>query len=188
MTTRLITPPAALAVDLTEATAQLRIDGTDMDAMVTAWIEGISAHAEHYMQRSIITQTWRVTLDKFPDAIKLYNPPLVSVSYVKYYDVDGVLQTLDPADYVVDSVSEPGYIVPAPDVTWPDTECGRINAVIAEFVCGYGATHADVPKGIKLYIMAKLVEQYDPNTRPEKDTVQSSFIDCLLDRYKVWGM
>lgn len=186
MTTRLITAPAALAVTLAEAKSNLRIDGTDMDALVTAWIEGVTSHAEHLMGGSIINQTWRTTLDTFPDAIKLYNPPIVSVSYVKYYDLDNVLQTLDPADYTVDIVSEPGYIVPAPDTTWPYTY-DKINAVEVQYVAGYGASDTYTPKNIKLYILAKLVEQFDPNTRPEKDTIQSSFIDRLLDRHTVWS-
>jgi uncharacterized phiE125 gp8 family phage protein len=186
MTTRLITPPAALALDLDLAKDQLGITGSALDAMATAWVEGVTSFAEHYMQRAIITQTYRVTLDKFPDAIKLYKPPVVSVTNVKYYDADGVLRTLDPADYVVDSVSEPGYIVPAPNVTWPDTECGRINAVTADFVCGYGDTAANVPAGIKLYLLAKLEEQFGPESKP--DQIKNSFIDCLLDKYKIWGM
>lgn len=68
---------------------------------------------------------------------------------------------------------------------WPTT-CDRINAVNVDVVAGYGETEASIPKGIKLYILARLVEQYDPAIRVEKDTVQSSFLDGLLDRYKVY--
>jgi uncharacterized phiE125 gp8 family phage protein len=186
MTTTLITPPAELAVPLADAKEQLRIVGTDDDALVTAWLEGIIQHAEHYMGRSIINQTWRVTLDEFPDAIKLYNPPIVSVSYLKYYDVDGVLQSLDPQDYVLDAVSEPGYIVPAPDAQWPKTECGRVNAVIAQFVAGYGVDATATPAAIRLYILAKLREQFDAGGKP--DAITTSFIDRLLDRFKIWSI
>lgn len=185
MTTQLITPPAALAVSLDDAKANLRVDGADMDDLITAWLEGITAHAEHYMGRSIINQTWRLTLDAFPDALKLYNPPIVSVSSVKYYDEDNTLQTLDPADYALDNASEPGYIVPAPDVDWPDTY-DKINAVIVEYVAGYGATAASTPKDIKLYILAKLSEVFDPNARPNE--VTSSFTCRLLDRRKIWSI
>jgi uncharacterized phiE125 gp8 family phage protein len=139
------------------------------------------------MGRSIINQTWRLTLDAFPDALKLYNPPIVSVSSVKYYDEDNVLQTLDPQDYTVDNVSEPGYIVPAPDVDWPCTY-DKINAVVVEYVAGYGATAASTPPEVRLYILAKLREQYDPATKPERATIQSSFIDSLLDRKKIWSI
>ncbi|HEV2612537.1 MAG TPA: phage head-tail connector protein [Noviherbaspirillum sp.] len=186
MTTRLITPATELAVTLADAKAHLRIDGDDQDAMVEAWIRGITAHAEHQMGRSILTQTWRCTLDAFPDAIRLDFPPIVSVSSVKYIDEDGAEQTLDPADYIVDTVSEPGYIVPADGVEWPAT-MARINAVNVEYVAGYGATQAAVPHGIKMYLLAKLMEQYRPNAAL-KDGIQTSFIESLLHPFKIWSL
>ena len=64
MATLLISPPSALAVSLSSAKEHLKIVGNDHDALVTAWIEGITAHAEHVTGRPIINQTWRVTLDK----------------------------------------------------------------------------------------------------------------------------
>lgn len=184
MPTRLITPHAALPVSLAEAKLNLRIDGNEQDTMIEAWLHGITAHAEHVTGRSFINQTWRVTLDAFPDAIEL--PVPVSSVTVKFLDEAGIEQTLDPADYLVDSASEPGYAVPNVGKAWPTTY-DRINAVNVDVVAGYGATEASVPNGIKLYILAKLVEQYDPAIKAEKDTVQSSFIDRLLDPYKVYA-
>ena len=183
MPTRLIIPPAALPVSLAEAKLNLRIDGNEQDSLIEAWIHGITAHAEHLTGRSFINQTWRVTLDKFPDAIEL--PVPASSVTVKYLDDAGIEQTLDPADYIVDTASEPGYAVPGVGKAWPGTY-DRINAVNVDVVAGYGATDASIPKGIKLYILARLVEQYDPAIRVEKDTVQSSFLDGLLDRWKVY--
>ena len=184
MPTRLITPPVALAVSLDEAKLNLKIEDAEQDAIVTAWIEGITAHAEHLTGRSFINQTWRVTCDSFPDAIEL--PCTASEVTIKYLDVNGVEKTLDPADYIVDSVSEPGYAVPGVGKAWPETY-DRINAVNVDVVAGYGATEADVPKLIRLYILARLVEQYDPATRLEKGTVQASFLDGMLDRFKVYA-
>ena len=186
MPTRLITQPAALAVSLASAKLNLRIDNSDSDAIITAWIQGITTHAEHITGRSFINQTWRVTLDAFPDAIEI-PCPVSSVASVKYLDTLGAEQTLAANQYIVDMVSEPGAIVPAVGVTWPDTY-DRINSVYVDVVAGYGATDASVPDGIKLYILAKLTEQYDPAIRLEKDTVQASFLDSLLDRYRVWSL
>ena len=186
MTTKLITPPSALAVSLSTVKENLRVYTSDDDSLITLWIEGVTSHAEHYLGRSLISQTWQETLDSFPDAIKLTNVPVASVSFVKYYDLDNVIQTLDPSDYVLDNVSEPSYIVPSISVSWPETY-DKINAVQVQYVAGYGATSADVPKQIQLYLLAKLTEQFDPNVRAEKDTVQSSYIDRLLDRFKVYG-
>jgi uncharacterized phiE125 gp8 family phage protein len=188
MTARLITPPAELAVSLLEAKQNLgfRIAATDDDARIRAWIEGITAHAEHYTGRAVINQTWRVTLDRFPDAIQLAMPPLVSVTSLKYLDAEGVEQTLDPQDYLIDAVSEPGYAVPAPGKTWPST-ADQINAVKVEYVAGYGTDSTATPAAIRLYILAKLAEQFDPATRTiSKESVGASYLDRLLDRYKVW--
>lgn len=187
MTTRLITPPVALAVSIADAKANLRETTTDLDAIITAWLEGIIAHAEHVTGRSFITQTWKRSLDGFPAAIELHNAPIVSVTSVKYYDVDNALQTLDPADYLLDSNSEPGIVLPSADASWPATY-DRPDAVQVEYVAGYGATEADVPKGIKAYLIARLTEQFDPSIRPEKDTIQSSYIDRLLDRFRIYSL
>lgn len=186
MTFKLITPPAALAVSLADAKLALRVDGDEQDALIEAWTQGITEHAEHYTGRAFVHQTWRLTLDRFPTAIKLQYAPIASVSSIKYLDEAGVLQTLNPADYLLDDSTEPGYIVPQVGKAWPAT-FDRINAVQVDYVAGYGPTDATVPPSVGLYIKAKLCEQYDPAVRLEKDTVQSSFIDRLLDRVRVYA-
>lgn len=187
MTTRQITAPAALAVALDDAKANLRETTTDQDAIITAWLEGIIAHAEHVTGRSFITQTWKRSLDSFPASIELFNAPIQSVTSIKYYDTANVLQTLAASEYVVDINSEPGIVIPAADAAWPATYA-RPDAVQVEYVAGYGATAASVPSGIKAYLLAKLCEQFDAAIRPEKDTVQSSFIDRLLDRFRIYAL
>jgi uncharacterized phiE125 gp8 family phage protein len=186
MTARLIMPPAALPITLDSAKKNLKIDGTDQDDVVSDWVRGIVAYVEFCTQRALINQRWRVTLDKFPGAIRLDKPPTVSVNEVQFLDASGVRQTLDPADYLVDAVSEPGYVVPGRGKAWPTTY-PEINAVTVDYTCGYGTGPEAVPAGIKLYILAKLREQFDPAVRVERDTVQSSFIDGQLDQFKVYG-
>ena len=183
MATRLITPPYALAVSLATAKEHLKITGSDQDAMVTAWIEGITAHAEHEIGRAIVNQTWRVTLDEFEDVIEI--PTGATSATVKYYDTAGIEQTINPSEYIIDAVNIPSSIRPEVNKVWPDTY-GRINSVNIDVVCGYGASDSNVPSGLKLYILAKLVEQYDPASVPDKGTVQSSYIDSMLDRFKTY--
>lgn len=183
MTTRLITPPASLALSLADAKDALKIDTDDQDAQVEAWVAGITAHAEHLTGRAFVTQGWRVTLDAFPAAIELPHPPIIAVASVKFIDTNGVQQTLNPSDYVLDKESEPGYLVPAPGKSWPATS-GQVNAVQVEYTCGYGLA-ASIPKSINLYLVAKLREQYDPAIKADKGTVQSCFLDRLLDRETV---
>jgi uncharacterized phiE125 gp8 family phage protein len=177
---KLVTPPASLAVSLEQARLSARIDGTEADAELEQVIRQHTGDAEHITGRAFITQTWRLTLDAFTPAIKLPMPPLASVESVKFYDVDGVLQTLSPLDYIVDSASEPGYVVPAPGKQWPATQ-SRINAVEIQYVCGYGQSESDIPSEIKGYILGRVAEHFAPN-----NSGRSDHLPRLLDRYRVY--
>lgn len=184
MTTKLITAPAALALSLAEArlAARRQADDTSLDTELTILIKGLTRDIEQRTGRSIINRTYQQILDTFPDAIQLYFPPISSVSWVKYYDADGVLQTLDPQDYQTDLTRE-GYIVAAPDVEWPETEDGRINAVMVQYVAGYGADSTSTPDDFRLYMMAKITENYYPSKN-------SDWIERLIDGSgeKIWSL
>lgn len=181
MTTRLIEPPAALAVSIEDARVAARANATELDSEIEIQVRAITAVAEHLMQRSIINRTYRVTLDTFPDAIQLPMPPVSSVTSVKYFDANGVEQTLDPAEYFVDNASEPGRIFPAPGETWPNTAADRKNAVNVVVVCGYGQDDTTTPDEVKGYILAKVWEYFAPAGTPK-----SEHLERLLDGLKVY--
>ena len=186
MTSRQITPPAALAVSLEAAKLQLRETSSDLDASIDLWLKGITRECEHQIGRALISQGWRLALPAFEDALRLERAPLIAVQSVSYYDAENVLRVLAPEAYYVDAVTEPGYIVPAAGAAWPATYARR-NAVIVEYTCGYGPTAASVPENIQLYILARLCEQFDPATREFKATSQSIYVDRLLDACRVYG-
>jgi uncharacterized phiE125 gp8 family phage protein len=179
MTDQLIVPPAALAVSMAAARASARTSGTALDAELQQKVQDYTEEAEHETHRALILQTWEVTLDAFPDAIRLPHPPIVSVVHVKFYDPAGALQTLDPQDYMVDAKSEPGYVVPAPGRAWPST-AARINAVEVQYVCGYGPDETSVPAAIKGYILGMIENDYFPNPNAQ-------YLCKKLDRYWVPG-
>jgi uncharacterized phiE125 gp8 family phage protein len=187
MTTRQVSPPAMMAVALADAKAQLRIDADDtaFDTQLSIWIAGITAEAEHATGRAFVNRPMRVTLDAFPDAIRL-SAPTFSVESVKFVDVDSQDQLLDAADYYADTVTEPGYVVPATGTAWPATAT-RVNAVAVDYTAGYGPDATTVPEGARLYILARLAEQWDPIVKEFKNTVKSNFVDRLLDGLKVYG-
>ena len=184
MTARLITPPAALAVDLALARDCLRVDGTDQDAQIRSLILGITMQAEHLTGRAFVHQDWRVTLDAFPAAIRLDRAPLAQVLSLRYYDTNNVLQTLHPDDYEADAVTEPGYVVPAVGKAWPST-FSRINAVMVDYRCGYGADHTAVPENIKAYILGVLAVRFDPPPTGAQDAIDN--LSGLLDASMVYG-
>jgi len=173
--------PVALALTMAEAKQALRIeeDDTSLDTMINIWVAGITAEAEAQTHRAFVNRGMRVTLDAFPDAIQL-TAPTFSVEAVRYLDPAGSQQTLDPADYYVDRVTVPGYIVPARGKAWPATEA-HVNAVTVDCTAGYGPTAATVPDEVRLYILARLSEMFDPAAREFKKTQTSEFLLRLLD-------
>lgn len=185
MTARQITPPAELAVTLDAARANMRIDGSDMDALITGWIEGIIAALEHEIGQCLMAQTWEVTLDAFSLAINLPHP-VIEVTSVKYLDITGTEQTLSPTDYRLHRSAYATTLLPASGTKWPNT-CADVCTVVVEVVCGHGDTAASTPANVRLYILAKLVEQFDPITRMERDTVQSDFVGRLLDSCRTYA-
>ncbi|MBZ2208476.1 head-tail connector protein [Massilia soli] len=179
MTDRLVTPPVNMAVAIVDARTHARIDGTERDTEIELVVRSITEDAEHICGRAFISQTWRVTLDAFPDAIQLPMSPAASVLSVRYLDENGFDQALDPADYYLDKVSEPGYLIPASGRAWPAT-AAHANAVSVDVVCGFGADESFVPASIKGYILAKVAEHFLP-TLPKSEYVIRS-----LDRWKVY--
>jgi uncharacterized phiE125 gp8 family phage protein len=181
MTTRQIAPPALMAVTLADAKAQLRIDADDtaLDSQLAIWIAGITAEAEHVTSRAFVNRPMRVTLDAFSGAIQL-STPTYSVESVKFVDANGQQHTLDPNDYDPDLVTEPGYVVPAPGRAWPAT-AARMNVVTVDYTAGYGPDATTVPAAARLYILARLAEQWDPVVKEFKQTARSSFVGRLLD-------
>lgn len=146
-----ITPPAEEPVTLAQAKLHLRVDGTDDDTLITSYIKAARSWAEGFLGRSVVTQTRRMHLDDWPasidDAIELQFSEVQSVTFVKYYDEAGVLQTLDPAKYIADLVDSPAKISLVEGESWPSTQT-RPNAVQIQYVAGYGLPSTALPKPI----------------------------------------
>lgn len=154
--------PATEPVTLAEAKSHLRVDGTDDDTLITELIKGARQLVEGNTGRSLITQTWRLTLDRFPrndEAIQLERPPLISVESVQYVDTNGATQEMATADYIVDTSHVQGEVALAYDKTWPDTRAQR-NAVLVNYTAGYGAASA-VPEALKAAIKLRLGDLYE---------------------------
>lgn len=115
-------------------------------------------------------------------------PPLVSVDSIKYRDETGVLQTLDPSLYIVDSVSEPGRIVPAYGAAWPSAQ-NIANAVQVSFTCGYGSAATAIPAGVRIWMLmlaGTLYENRELIAILNKGQIKElPIFDGMLDDYRV---
>jgi uncharacterized phiE125 gp8 family phage protein len=175
--------PKVAAISLETARRAARAeegDGLDDEVMLAA--AGFTAEAEHDTQRCFIRQSWRATWRRFPAALSLsHAAPLADVVGVKYYDAAGILRTLDPRDYEVVADAEPAYIVPAAGCSWPAT-AERQTAVSVLYAAGYGADEASVPAEARLYVQAKVQQQFSPVM-----TAKPQNFESLLDGLKVYA-
>lgn len=146
---RLAAAPTIEPVTLAEMKEHLHYDADDQDDRITALIAVARAACEAETNRSFLTQTWTLSLDRFPrSVIELPHPPLQSVLSIAYTDTNGDAQVLADSEYQVDAISEPGRIAPARGCTWPTTDTESFGAVIVSFLAGWTAA-ASVPDEIK---------------------------------------
>ena len=184
MNPKRITTPTE-PVTLAEAKLHLRgVDDTAEDSLITALISAARETCEDRIDGTIPVTGWRLTLDAFPDAIKLPRGPVASVESVKYLDADGMQQALSALDYLVDTVSTPGYIVPAYGKAWPETR-EQINAVEVEYTAGSATT----PAALKAWMLLAIGEMFaNREASAERPAVAHGFADRLLDPFRVWGV
>lgn len=138
------------------------------------------------MGRAIGTQTWDLVLDGFPDeGIRIPLPPLQSVTYLRYVSPDTGLETTltVDTDYLVDTYSEPGWVMPGAD-GWPAT-MDTINAVRIRFIAGYVATPPAIKQAVML-LAAHYYENRESVVLDAKPTVLPQAVDALLYPRRNW--
>lgn len=166
---KLITPPASAPLSLVEIKQYMRVTHPDEDSTIARCFSAAVSYADGpdgFLQRALIDQTWELTLDSFPSMqwhkeIRIPLPPLIAIVNIFYDDPGGVQQILPPAQYSVDNVSEPGWIVPVGD--WPST-FNSINAVRIRFRAGYVDSALNVgaiPDGIIQALLIYAISAYD---------------------------
>ncbi len=183
-----VTPPSVEPLTVAEAKSHLRVDGTAEDVYIGALVTAARSHVETVTNRALIDRQLRLSLDYFTCEIRLPRAPLQSVDSIDYIDLAGASQTLPPAEYQVDSVTEPARLRPAPDLSWPETDF-RLNAVKILFTAGYGTTEADVPEDIR-HALRLLIGHYYAHPEsvvagaPVAELPQA--VDALLAPHHVW--
>lgn len=192
MPTIKVTDAASEPITLAQAKLWTRVDVPDDDELFTGLcIPAARQDAEARMGRTLITTTWKLVLNAFTrcgSCIPLQYPNLQSVDSILYYDTSGVQQTLDPVAYLLDTVSQPGGVAPAPGLSWPATQA-RINAVEIQYKAGW-TDAAQVPAVIKQWIALRAATLYAHREViiAGASVAEIPFVNSLLDSYKVWQL
>lgn len=193
---KVTTLPAIEPVTVQEVKDELGITDDATDARLLRLISLARALAEGYTGRAFITQTITLQLDCFPaphipwwdgvvetaitafgstSPIPLPRPPAVSVTSVKWYDTTDTLHTMPAADYRLDTLPEPALLYRAGyGMTWPiDTRPDQ--AVLIEYVAGYGSSPMSVPAAIREAIVLHVRDTWErPNAGIGSESIDNA--------------
>lgn len=204
---RELTQPVVEPVSLRQAKSQCRVDFDADDSLIQGYIVAARQMVEKKINRSIFNRKIRLTIDYFPWpgwqtvtgsshdsylgwyfrslSIRLPKPATASVDKVSYIDDKGETVIIDPSNYVVDLVSEPARIFPAPGYTWPYQNRYVPGQVMIDFTSGTygdGIQVNNCPQTIVLAILL-LVSHFYNNREASSETVLKTIplgVDELL--------
>jgi uncharacterized phiE125 gp8 family phage protein len=187
---KLLVPPDGEPVAYADCVPQLRVVDPNDQAYVTALITKARREVERRLERQLMTATWRVTYDAFPNEIQLGKPPIQSVLQIQYIDMSGNLEILDPSWYQVSIRGEdtPARIMPAYAHFWPFTRAQTYDTVMVDFVAGYGDDPVDVPATIQhaiLFLVAHWFENRLPLESEARQQVPET-LDAIIGQ-ESWG-
>jgi len=172
-----------------------RIDDDAAGEVLEAFIVAARQQVEAMLNRALINRTVVAYFDDWPENVNgeqpyMYLPvaPVGTVLSVKYYDDDNTLQTLDSAEYNVDTVGEPGRVRLASGATWPTIK-DRTNAIEITYTAGYGTAATDVPQAIRIAIMAAALDVFEHrDMNIEARINENPAVRNLLAAYKIYAV
>jgi uncharacterized phiE125 gp8 family phage protein len=192
-----ITASTVESVSIAEVKAQARIDGTEEDDLIAAYITAARQWCEAYVARPLTATavSYRLSLDSFCDRRYykdgvLYFPvaPVLASSGITYQPSDGSTSaTWASSNYSIDVYSEPARLAPVYGQVYPDTRA-QLNAITIPFTAGY-STGADVPQGCRTAIKMLAAHWYEQREPVVTGTIIQEVpfgLQALLDPHK-WG-
>jgi uncharacterized phiE125 gp8 family phage protein len=181
-----LSQPVAEPVTLQQAKDQCKVDYPDDDALIQGYIIAARQLVENMTGRSIFNRKMKMTLDYFPypgceavtgsgheaylrwyfrgQSIRLPKPATASVDKISYIDGAGQTVIIDSSKYVVDLISEPARISPAPGYSWPYLNNYVPGQVTVEFTSGTygdGKLINDCPMTVVLAILLLVSHFYN---------------------------
>jgi len=185
----LVTAPTAMPVSLAEAKDHLRVDSDDDDVLVTRLIAVATAFtdAQGALGAAMITQTWGQWIGANPEqTVPIFLGPFQSLDAVKYYDVDGVLQTDTLSNYDIFGTKAAKYIGPKAGFSWPVAQ-DRSDAIKIEYTIGFGDAASDIPDTIRHALLLLIGHWYENREQATTDNLNDIpwGFDALMNMHRV---
>lgn len=191
---RLITEPSAEPVSVTEAKAHLVVEHASDDTLIAMLVTAARKHVEARINRAIVRQKWRLTIDAFCDPIDLKKQPVLSIDSVNYIDGDGVNQIVggdvspnNPSAYYSLDLAN-GFVRKAYGATWP-TPRYQAGAVWVDFWTGYANTtvspNVAAPADLKMAVLLLVGHLYEHREQhTDMQLYENYAFDCLIQPYR----
>jgi uncharacterized phiE125 gp8 family phage protein len=187
MALALTSGPAEEPVTVSEAKAHLRLDGSAEDILIASLIVTSRLHVEAALGLALITQGWRLTLDRWPEGGEVRFPlrPIRSVTSVTVRDEHGAPAVVPSEDYLLDGQALRPRLI-ARDGKWP-APGQRANGIEIAFAAGIGDEATDVPQPIRhaiLLLVAHWYEHRDPLEIGSAGAAIPAAVSDLLKPYR----
>lgn len=158
MSAMLLVGPAAEPITLAEAKDYLRVTHDSDDAVIGALIAVARAQIEVTTRRALLSQRWRLTLDRWPADRRIgwRVGPLRALVAARVFDAAGIAHPLDPASFIVDASAD-RLMTPL----GPPLPGRRAAGIELDVECGYGAAATDVPEPLRHAVRALTAHWYD---------------------------
>jgi uncharacterized phiE125 gp8 family phage protein len=154
----LLTPPALEPVSLAEAKAHLRLETGDDDTLVSTLVTAARIQVEAATRRVLVSQTWRLTLQAWPDGpVVLPFAPASAVTRVAVYDAADVAAVQPASAYRLELDDPPRLVLIGP-VARPGR---RVNGIEIDVTAGYGSSGLAVPQPLRQAIMLLVARWYE---------------------------
>jgi uncharacterized phiE125 gp8 family phage protein len=168
----LVTAPTVEPLTTSEAKTHLRVTHAEDDGYIASLITAARIFVEKHTSRQLLEATWKMFLDKMPESGVIFIPktPIKSITHVKYYDLDNVLQTMSSGNYISDIYGFPGRI----QIDEIPSVYDRINAIEVQFVAGDSAA-ASVSQLVKQAMFMIIADMYENRNEEISGTITSKF-------------
>jgi uncharacterized phiE125 gp8 family phage protein len=146
MTSYLLAGPAQEPVSLVQMKAHLRVEDEAEDGLIEALIVAARVHVESLTGKALLSQSWRLVLDGWPDdwVIKLPVSPMSALSEIRCYDAGGNVHQIDLDQVLPDGQANPARIILPICIDGAPALRERMGIEI-DYVAGFGTEPEDVP-------------------------------------------
>lgn len=209
---RIQTGPAVEPISIDELKTHLRLSGTAEDPYLSELIEAARQEIEDASGIAMISQDWRLTLDRWPGvreewwdgereghideiygadrgrygSVRIPRFPLLLISEIRVYGEESEEVVVDLGSvFDVDTQQLRGRITIKRGATWPIALRAN-NAIEIDYSAGYGETPATVPAPLRRAVrqMAAFFYEHRGDGCQPGDAFRLSGAQQILDRYR----